>query len=178
MIYSSKQGTFKWYWHLSTTLADLGFAHMEAIWEVFIANIAKHILILALHVDDCTITGDLPPLIKAFKEEIGLHFQITDLGLINWLLGMCYGQLLRQLYFLDMHIALLPFSLRTYLIYRGLLHLYPWSPFLFPCACSRRWPYPCSTPPLCFLSGVELLWLIVTMFTAYSFDLCGQPPLL
>ena len=61
---------------------------MEADWGVFIVNIAKHILILTSHVDDCTITGDSSTLIKAFKHEIGLHFQITDLGPINWLLGM------------------------------------------------------------------------------------------
>ena len=61
---------------------------MEADWGVFVANIAEHILILMLHIDDCTITGDSLTLIKAFKHEISLHFRITDLGLINWLLGM------------------------------------------------------------------------------------------
>ena len=61
---------------------------MEANWGVFITNIAEHILILMLHVDDCTITGDSSTLIKAFKHEIGLCFRITDLGPINWLLGM------------------------------------------------------------------------------------------
>ena len=61
---------------------------MEADWGVFVTNIAKHILILMSHVDDCTITGDLSTLIKAFKHEISLHFWITDLGPINWLLDM------------------------------------------------------------------------------------------
>ena len=61
---------------------------MEADWGVFVANIAEHILILASHVDDCTITGDSLTLIKAFKHEISLRFWITDLGPINWLLGM------------------------------------------------------------------------------------------
>ena len=61
---------------------------MEANWGVFIATITVHILILVSHVDDCTITRDSPSLIKAFKDEIGTHFQITDLGLISWLLGM------------------------------------------------------------------------------------------
>ena len=60
---------------------------MEADWGVFVVNIAEHILI-ALHIDDCTITGDLSTLIKVFKHEIGLRFRITNLGPINWLLGM------------------------------------------------------------------------------------------
>ena len=87
-IYSSKQGALKWYQRLYTTLQDLGFTRMEADWDVFVVIVAKHILILALHVDDCTITGSSLSLVKAFKDEIGTHFRITDLGPISWLLGM------------------------------------------------------------------------------------------
>ena len=61
---------------------------MEANWGVFVVNITEHILILALHINDCMITGDSLTLIKVFKHEISLHFWITDLGPINWLLGM------------------------------------------------------------------------------------------
>ena len=61
---------------------------MEADWGMFVVNIAHHILILALHVDNCTVTGDSAPLIKVFKDEIGSHFQVTDLRPISWLLGM------------------------------------------------------------------------------------------
>ena len=56
-------------------------------WGVFIAMIAHHILILASHIDDCTVTGSSLTLIKAFKEEIGMQFKITDLGPISWLLS-------------------------------------------------------------------------------------------
>ena len=61
---------------------------IKANWGVFITNIAEYILILVSHVDDCMITGDLLTLIKASKHEISLPFQITNLGPINWLLGM------------------------------------------------------------------------------------------
>jgi len=40
------------------------------------------------HVDDCTVTGSSPSLIKAFKDEIKARYKISDLGPINWLLGM------------------------------------------------------------------------------------------
>jgi len=73
-IYGSKQGALKWYQCLYGTLQDLGFTRMEADWGVFIANIAEHLLILASHVDDCTITGSSSTLIKAFKDEIGTRF--------------------------------------------------------------------------------------------------------
>jgi hypothetical protein len=61
---------------------------MESDWGVFVARIDSEILILASHVDDCTITGSSSELICAFKKEIGSWFKITDLGPISWLLGM------------------------------------------------------------------------------------------
>ena len=87
-LYSSKQGTLKWYLCLYGTVKELSFVHMEADWSMFVVNIAHHILILALHVDNCTVTRDSATLIKAFKDEIGSHFWITDLRPISWLLGM------------------------------------------------------------------------------------------
>ena len=47
-----------------------------------------HILILASHVDNYTVTGNSAPLINVFKDKIGSRFRITDLGPISWLLGM------------------------------------------------------------------------------------------
>lgn len=87
-IYGFKQGMLKWYQHLYGILQDLGFIHMEADWGVFIANIAEHILILALHVDNCMITGSSSDLIKTFKDKIRIHFWITNLESISWLLGI------------------------------------------------------------------------------------------
>ena len=87
-LYGSKQGALKWYQHLCKDFAELGLNCMEADWGVFVAKIGMHLLILASHVDDCTVTGSSRELIKAFKDEIGSQFKITDLGPISWLLGM------------------------------------------------------------------------------------------
>lgn len=61
---------------------------MEADWGIFITFIGAHILILASHIDNCTITESSKELIKAFKAEIGSCFHITDPRPISWLLGM------------------------------------------------------------------------------------------
>jgi len=87
-LYGSKQGALKWYEHLCNELTELGFHRIESDWGVFVAHIGQDILILASHVDDCTVTGSSSELIHAFKQEIGLRFKITDLGSISWLLGM------------------------------------------------------------------------------------------
>jgi hypothetical protein len=87
-LYGSKQGALKWYQRLCRELAELGFRCTEADWGVFVAKIGAHLLILASHVDDCTITGSSNELVKSFKDKIGSRFKITDLGPISWLLGM------------------------------------------------------------------------------------------
>jgi hypothetical protein len=87
-LYGSKQSALKWYQCLCKELAELGLKCTEADWGVFVATIGTHLLILASHVDDCTVTGSSRELVKAFKDESGSQFKITDLGPISWLLGM------------------------------------------------------------------------------------------
>jgi hypothetical protein len=46
------------------------------------------LIILLVHVDDCTIVATALPLINDFKAEIAKHVKITDLGELHWLLGI------------------------------------------------------------------------------------------
>ena len=87
-LYGSKQGALRWYQELSSTLGELGLKRAHADWGIFYGWIRHNILVLASHVDDCTVTGSSPELIRSFKAEIRLHYKITDLGPISWLLGM------------------------------------------------------------------------------------------
>ena len=41
-----------------------------------------------VHVDDCTIAGTSITLILKFKAEITKYVAITDLGELNWILGI------------------------------------------------------------------------------------------
>ena len=87
-LYRSKQGALKWYLELCRMLRTLKLTRAESNWGVFYLHIGHDILILASHVNDCTLTGSSPSCIKAFKEEIKAQYKILDLGPINWLLGM------------------------------------------------------------------------------------------
>ena len=82
-LYGSKQGALKWYQRLCDELKALGFRRTEVDWGVFVACIGREILLLASHVDDCTITGSSKELVHSFKAEIGTRFKITDLGLLR-----------------------------------------------------------------------------------------------
>ncbi|XP_024004079.1 uncharacterized protein LOC112081549 [Eutrema salsugineum] len=45
-------------------------------------------MIVSLYVDDIIITGNNTQLIEKFKEDMKLEFEMTDLGLLNYFLGM------------------------------------------------------------------------------------------
>jgi hypothetical protein len=87
-LYGSKQGALKWYQELCRLLFNLGMKRAEADWGVFFKHIGTDILVLASHVDDCTLTGSNSHLITQFKSDIAARFKLTDLGPIASLLGM------------------------------------------------------------------------------------------
>jgi len=57
MVSGLKQAGRKWYDTLCRTLADLGFRVNDADPCVFYAHDGDDIAMLAIHVDDCPITG-------------------------------------------------------------------------------------------------------------------------
>jgi ribonuclease HI len=87
-LYGLKQAGRKWYEALSRSLADLGFRATSADPGVFFAKIGDHILILAIHVDDCALTGSSPSLITEYKSKFNACYTLTDLGPIHWFLGI------------------------------------------------------------------------------------------
>jgi hypothetical protein len=56
--------------------------------RVFIAQVNGHILILAVHVDDCVLTGSSSKQIAKFKLKLNSCYVLTDLGPVHWLLGI------------------------------------------------------------------------------------------
>ena len=87
-LYGSKQGALKWYKELCQLLESLGFRRAESDWGVFYRHIGIEILILASHVDDCTVTGSNKKLVKDFKADVACRYKLTDLGHISSLLRM------------------------------------------------------------------------------------------
>ena len=49
---------------------------------------SKTLIIIIVHVNDCTIAASSLALIVAFKAELSKHVEITDLGELHWLLGI------------------------------------------------------------------------------------------
>jgi len=78
-LYGSKQGALKWYQELCHLMKSLGMTRAESDWGVFSKHIGMDILILASHVDNCTITGSNSSLIAQFKQQVAACFKLTVL---------------------------------------------------------------------------------------------------
>ncbi len=66
-IYGLKQAGRRWYETLAKALTNLGFHRAESDFGVFTIHHAEHTVILAIHVDDCTITGTSATTLNDYK---------------------------------------------------------------------------------------------------------------
>jgi len=87
-LYGLKQAGCKWYDTLVCALDSLDFHITYANLRVFFVRIGEHILILAVHVDDCMFTGSSTKLIMQYKQKLNACYALTDLGPVHWLLGI------------------------------------------------------------------------------------------
>jgi Reverse transcriptase (RNA-dependent DNA polymerase) len=87
-LYGLKQVGCKWYDTLVCALMSLGFQTTCTDLGVFYACVDKHVLILAVHVDDCIFTGSSNELIVLYKKKLNACYVLTDLGPLHWLLGI------------------------------------------------------------------------------------------
>ena len=87
-LYGLKQGARNWYKALCEVLNKLGFIRIEADHAVFLKRVGSILIILAVHVDDCAVTGNSMATIETFMKEIHMIYKITDTGPASWLLGI------------------------------------------------------------------------------------------
>ena len=90
-LYGLKQAGRRWYERLVDIMTrHLGFSRCAVDQAVFKRRGVEggDLIIVLVHVDDCTIVATSSQLIAEFKSAISNHVDITDLGDIHWLLGI------------------------------------------------------------------------------------------
>ena len=87
-LYGLKQAGQKWYNVVCQTFADLRFKKSEYNPAVFYIHSGDDIIIMAIHIDDCTITGNNRVLLNEIKCKIKSRYSLTNLGPVNWLLSI------------------------------------------------------------------------------------------
>ncbi|KAL1204544.1 Retrovirus-related Pol polyprotein from transposon RE2 [Cardamine amara subsp. amara] len=87
-LYGLKQAPRAWYGRIDSYFLQCGFQRSMNDAALYVMKKDKDILIVSLYVDDLVITGNSSQLIKKFKEDMKMEFEMTDLGLLNYFLGM------------------------------------------------------------------------------------------
>ena len=87
VLYGSKQAPKAWYEHTDIYLQGMSFVKSEEDWNLYYIMVGGEPLILVLYVDDLVMTG-APGLIDDCKKDLANYFEMKDLGLMHYFLGL------------------------------------------------------------------------------------------
>ena len=86
-LYGLKQAPRAWYTWIDNYFTGLGFTKSEADENLYQIVVEGKILIIFLYVDDVILTGD-EQLIHSCKADLAKEFEMKDLGLLHYFLGL------------------------------------------------------------------------------------------
>jgi hypothetical protein len=87
-LYGLKQSGRRWYQCLVKIMKSLSFLQCEVDQAVFYRRKGAALVIVLVHVDDCTIVASSKLRIDNFKMSVAKQVEITDLGELHWILGI------------------------------------------------------------------------------------------
>jgi hypothetical protein len=86
-LYGLKQAPRAWYSRIDGYLQSMGFTKSEADPNLYLIQVSEDPLILALYVHNLFLTG-AEKLITSCKRDLALEFEMKDIGLMHYFLGL------------------------------------------------------------------------------------------
>lgn len=87
-LYVLRQAPRAWYAKLNFCLDSLGFKRCSSEHGVYTRMNGDGKLIIAVYVDDLLVIGNNFEAIESFKQQMSQNFEMTDLGKLNYYLGI------------------------------------------------------------------------------------------
>jgi hypothetical protein len=87
-LYGLKQAPRAWNQKLDASLKELQFTRCTSEHGMYTRGLGESRVVVGVYVDDLIITGASPREIDAFKREMQRLFQMSDLGLLSFYLGI------------------------------------------------------------------------------------------
>jgi hypothetical protein len=87
-LYGLHQAPRAWNEKLDQTLMSLGFLRCPSELAIYTRRRNESRLIIGVYVDDLVVTGELQKVIESFKSEMGKAFNMSDLRLLHYYLGL------------------------------------------------------------------------------------------
>ena len=88
VLYGLKQAPRAWYRRIDDFLRSIGFSKIYSDANVYVEKKDNYIVIIILYVDDLIIIGDNDDQIHHTQEQLKSEFEMTDLGLMHYCLGI------------------------------------------------------------------------------------------
>ena len=87
-LYGLKQAPRSWYAKMDSYLLSQNFVRCKSDSNVYFLKKIDSLLIIVLYVDDLLITGSSASVITNIKTALHKRFSMTDMGLLNFFLGL------------------------------------------------------------------------------------------
>jgi hypothetical protein len=87
-LYGLRQAPREWNAKLDSTLKGMGFGQSPHETTIYRRGNGGNTLLMGVYVDDLVITGTKDAKVPAFKEEMKATFQMSDLKLLSFYLGI------------------------------------------------------------------------------------------
>jgi hypothetical protein len=87
VLYGLKQAPRAWYGRIDSFPTSLGFTKSKADSNLYFKVMNDELVILLLYVDDLLLTGE-EKLITECKKRLASEFEMKDLGLMHYFLGL------------------------------------------------------------------------------------------
>ena len=87
-LYGLKQAPWAWYEKMGRFLLDNCFFRCHSNNNVYTKKVGKSFTILVIYVDDLILTGSVTNHINHVKSSLKKKFEMTDLGNLNYFLGL------------------------------------------------------------------------------------------
>ncbi|VVA34844.1 Hypothetical predicted protein, partial [Prunus dulcis] len=91
-LYGLKQAPRTWYAEIDKYFSHSGFQKSQSEPTLYILKKGASILIVSLYVDDLIFTGNDEHLIQQFKKDMMSTYEMSDLGLLHYFLGIEVSQ--------------------------------------------------------------------------------------
>ncbi|RDY06898.1 hypothetical protein CR513_09053, partial [Mucuna pruriens] len=89
VLYGLKQAPRAWNSRIDKYFQDSGFVRFQHEYALYVKKIDNgDILLVCLYVDDLIFTGNNPNLFKDFKKVMSCEFEMTNIGLMSYYLGL------------------------------------------------------------------------------------------
>ena len=87
-LYGLKQVPWAWYEKIGHFFVNLGFKRCEYDHSIYVLDVKDATLIVVVYVDDLVLIGNKPDLILTLKSQLADTFEMTDLGILHFFLGL------------------------------------------------------------------------------------------